>query len=150
MKVLLLLASAVLALVISWPARAQPAGESRPAGTPSAPSAPARTGDEATANALVEQAARAYDLGQLDEALRMRARAYELSPRPSILYNQAQVLRAKNDCATALDANAQYQKTQNLALFAEAQSEYSAARNLLLGCSLAAVVPVACTPGTAK
>lgn len=59
---------------------------------------------EATASALVADAARAYDQNQLDEALRLLARAYELSPRPSILYNQAQVLRTKNDCAAALDA----------------------------------------------
>jgi hypothetical protein len=59
---------------------------------------------EGTASALVADAARAYDQNQLDEALRLLARAYELSPRPSILYNQAQVLRAKNDCVAALDA----------------------------------------------
>lgn len=79
-------------LVVGWcvaaPARAQ------------APAA----GDETAANALVEQAARAYDQNQLDEALRLLSRAYELSPRPSILYNQAQVLRGKDDCAGALDA----------------------------------------------
>ncbi len=60
--------------------------------------------DEAAAGDLVEQAARAYDQNQLDEALRLLSRAYQLSPRPSILYNQAQVLRAKDDCAAALDA----------------------------------------------
>ena len=59
---------------------------------------------EGAASALVADAARAYDQNQLDEALRLLARAYELSPRPSILYNQAQVLRAKNDCVAALDA----------------------------------------------
>ena len=59
---------------------------------------------EGAASALVADAARAYDQNQLDEALRLLARAYELSPRPSILFNQAQVLRAKNDCAAALDA----------------------------------------------
>jgi hypothetical protein len=59
---------------------------------------------EATATALVADAARAYDQSQLDEALRLLARAYELSPRPSILYNRAQVLRTKDDCAAALDA----------------------------------------------
>jgi tetratricopeptide (TPR) repeat protein len=56
------------------------------------------------ASALVAQAASAYDQNELDEALRLLARAYEISPRPSILYNQAQVLRAKNDCVAALDA----------------------------------------------
>src|SRR5450631_2831937 len=59
---------------------------------------------EAAASALVEQAARAYDQNQLDEALRLLTRAFALSPRPSILYNQAQVLRAKDDCVAALDA----------------------------------------------
>ena len=59
---------------------------------------------EGDASALVAEAARAYDQNQLDEALRLLARAYTLSPRPSILYNQAQVLRAKDDCAAALDA----------------------------------------------
>src|SRR5450631_4679002 len=59
---------------------------------------------EVAASALVEQAARAYDQNQLDEALRLLTRAFALSPRPSILYNQAQVLRAKDDCVAALDA----------------------------------------------
>ena len=59
---------------------------------------------EDAASALVAEAARAYDQNQLDEALRLLARAYELSPRPSILYNQAQVFRTKNDCVAALDA----------------------------------------------
>lgn len=59
---------------------------------------------EGAASALVAEAARAYDRNQLDEALRLLARAYELSPRPSILYNQAQVFRTKNDCVAALDA----------------------------------------------
>jgi tetratricopeptide (TPR) repeat protein len=68
------------------------------------PSAEAAADHEAAATALVEQAAQAYDQNQLDEALRLLARAFALSPRPSILYNQAQVLRAKDDCAAALDA----------------------------------------------
>jgi len=84
-----LVASAVLASWLAIGARGQ-------AATP--PDA------ESTASALVADAARAYDQNQLDEALRLLARAYELSPRPSILYNQAQVLRAKNDCVAALDA----------------------------------------------
>lgn len=67
--------------------------------------------DEATATALVEQAAHAYDDNQLDEALRLLTRAYELSPRPSTLYNQAQVLRAKDDCAAALDAYRRFLET---------------------------------------
>ncbi len=68
------------------------------------PGAEAAADHEAAATALVEQAARAYDQNQLDEALRLLARAFALSPRPSILYNQAQVLRAKDDCVAALDA----------------------------------------------
>ena len=64
-----------------------------------------------TATALVEQAAHAYDGNQWDEALRLLARAYELSPRPSIVYNQAQVMRAKGDCAGALDAYARFLAT---------------------------------------
>ncbi len=65
---------------------------------------PASPGGDAASNDLVEQAAQAYDQNQLDEALRLLSRAYQLSPRPSILYNQAQVLRAKDDCAAALEA----------------------------------------------
>jgi tetratricopeptide (TPR) repeat protein len=84
-----LVASVVLASWLAIGARAQ-------AATP--PDA------EGAASALVAEAARAYDQNQLEEALRLLARAYELSPRPSILYNQAQVLRAKNDCVAALDA----------------------------------------------
>ena len=83
-----LIGAAVLASWLATPARAEPA--------------PADA--EAAARALVADAARAYDQNQLDEALRLLARAYDLSPRPSILYNQAQVLRTKNDCAAALDA----------------------------------------------
>jgi tetratricopeptide (TPR) repeat protein len=60
--------------------------------------------DEGTANQLIEQAARAYDQNQLDQALQLLSRAYALSPRASILYNQAQVLRTKDDCSGALDA----------------------------------------------
>jgi hypothetical protein len=85
-----LVASAVLASWLAIAARGQAA------------IAPADAGG--AASALVADAARAYDQNQLDEALRLLARAYELSPRPSILYNQAQVLRAKNDCVAALDA----------------------------------------------
>ena len=84
-----LVASAVLASWLAIAARGQ-------AATP--PDA------EGAASALVADAARAYDQNQLDEALRLLARAYELSPRPSILYNQAQVFRAKDDCVAALDA----------------------------------------------
>lgn len=90
-------------LLTSWlvakstPAHAQPASDVQPA-------AEAAADHEAAATALVEQAARAYDQNQLDEALRLLARAFALSPRPSILYNQAQVLRAKDDCVAALDA----------------------------------------------
>jgi tetratricopeptide (TPR) repeat protein len=84
-----LVASAVLASWLAIDARSQ-------AATPS--------DTESAASALVAEAARAYDQNQLDEALRLLARAYELSPRPSILYNQAQVLRTKNDCVAALDA----------------------------------------------
>ena len=85
-------ASAVLASWLALSGRAQAATGVE---TPDA---------EAAASALIADAARAYDQNQLDEALRLLARAYELSPRPSILYNQAQVLRTKNDCAAALDA----------------------------------------------
>src|SRR5947207_11953978 len=67
--------------------------------------------DEAAANVLVEQAAAAYDQNQLDEALRLLTRAYALSPRSSILYNQAQVLRTKDDCAGALDAYRRFLET---------------------------------------
>jgi len=84
----LALASLLLAVCLAGSARAQPAGGD----------------DEAAATELVEQAARAYDQNQLDEALQLLSRAYALSPRPSILYNQAQVLRTKDDCAGALDA----------------------------------------------
>jgi len=84
----LLVAAAVLASSLSIPARVHAASAD---------------GDDA-ASALVEQAASAYDQNQLDEALRLLARAYEISPRPSILFNQAQVFRAKDDCAGALDA----------------------------------------------
>ena len=83
-----LIGAAVLVSWLATPARAEPAP----------------TDAEAAASALVADAARAYDQNQLDKALRLLARAYELSPRPSILYNQAQVLRTKNDCAAALDA----------------------------------------------
>jgi tetratricopeptide (TPR) repeat protein len=68
------------------------------------PGTEAAADHEAAASALVEQAARAYDQNQFDEALQLLARAFALSPRPSILYNQAQVLRAKDDCVAALDA----------------------------------------------
>lgn len=90
----LALAAVLLTFRVSAPARAEPAGD-----------------DEATSSALVEQAARAYDGNQLDEALRLLGRAYELSPRASILYNQAQVLRAKDDCAGALDAYRRFIET---------------------------------------
>ena len=85
-----LVASAVLASWLAIAARGQ--------------AATAPSDAEGAACALVAEAARAYDQNQLDVALRLLARAYELSPRPSILYNQAQVLRVKNDCVAALDA----------------------------------------------
>jgi tetratricopeptide (TPR) repeat protein len=91
LALLLLLASSLTA-----PARAQ---------TAEAPD------DEAAATALVDQAAHAYDQNQFDEALQLLGRAYALSPRPSILYNQAQVLRAKDDCAGALDAYRRFIET---------------------------------------
>ncbi|MES1206937.1 MAG: hypothetical protein ABUS79_13455 [Pseudomonadota bacterium] len=95
-----LVAAALLASSLAAPARA--ASLVSPA--PSPPPA----GAEAAADALVEQAAGAYDHNRLDEALGLLARAYELSARPSILYNQAQVLRAKDDCAGALDAYSRF------------------------------------------
>lgn len=97
-----LLAVAVLAssLAAVTPARAQSAQVAQVSSVPSPPA----TGAEAAADRLVEQAARAYDQNRLDEALGLLARAYALSERPSILYNQAQVWRAKDDCTAALDA----------------------------------------------
>jgi len=50
---------------------------------------------------LVTQAARQYDQNQLPEALQTLKRAYAASPRPSILFNMAQVQRAQGDCAAA-------------------------------------------------
>lgn len=94
---ILALASVVLVSSLAASAHAQPA-------TDVPPGAESAADHEAAATALVEQAAQAYDHNQLDEALRLLARAFALSPRPSILYNQAQVLRAKDDCAAALDA----------------------------------------------
>jgi tetratricopeptide (TPR) repeat protein len=96
---ILALASVLLTAWLAAPthAHAQPATDVQPG-------AEATADHEAAATALVEQAARAYDQNQLDEALRLLARAFALSPRPSILYNQAQVLRAKDDCVAALDA----------------------------------------------
>src|SRR5580698_825434 len=93
----LAIASVVLVAWLAAPAHAQPATDVQPG-------AEAEADHEAAATALVEQAARAYDQNQLDEALQLLARAFALSPRPSILYNQAQVLRAKDDCVAALDA----------------------------------------------
>jgi tetratricopeptide (TPR) repeat protein len=88
-------------VLISWLAAS--AAHAQPA-TGAEPGVEAAADHEAAATTLVEQAARAYDQNQLDEALRLLARAFALSPRPSILYNQAQVLRAKDDCVAALDA----------------------------------------------
>ncbi len=90
-------ASVVLVAWLAAPAHAQPVTDVQPGAEPAAD-------HEAAATGLVEQAARAYDQNQLDEALQLLARAFALSPRPSILYNQAQVLRAKDDCVAALDA----------------------------------------------
>src|SRR5580692_6438746 len=97
MKKTLALASVVLMAGLAASAHAQSATDVQP-------DAEAAADHEAAASALIEQAARAYDQNQLDEALRLLARAFALSPRPSILYNQAQVLRTKDDCAAALDA----------------------------------------------
>ena len=97
MKKTLALAAVLLMSWLAAPARAQSATDVQPG-------AEAPADHEAAASALIEQAARAYDQNQLDEALRLLARAFALSPRPSILYNQAQVLRTKDDCAAALDA----------------------------------------------
>jgi tetratricopeptide (TPR) repeat protein len=93
----LALASVLLMSSLAASAHAQPATDVRPG-------AESAADPEAAASALVEQAAQAYDQNQLDEALRLLTRAFALSPRPSILYNQAQVLRAKDDCVAALDA----------------------------------------------
>jgi tetratricopeptide (TPR) repeat protein len=99
----LALASVVLMAGLAASAHAQTATGVRRA-TDVQPGAEAAADHEAAASALVEQAARAYDQNQFDEALQLLARAFALSPRPSILYNQAQVLRAKDDCVAALDA----------------------------------------------
>ena len=93
----LALASLVLVSWLAASAHAQSATDGQPGAEEAAD-------HEAAASALIEQAARAYDQNQLDEALRLLTRAFALSPRPSILYNQAQVLRAKDDCVAALDA----------------------------------------------
>ncbi|MEP6655443.1 MAG: hypothetical protein ABJA82_18910 [Myxococcales bacterium] len=91
-------------ILVATPARAETGAEA-PSKTPTVPPAlSATSADEDAANQLVEQAARAYDDGRLDDALSMLARAYDLSPRPAIIYNQAQVMRAKHDCAAALQA----------------------------------------------
>ena len=97
MKKTLALASLVLMGWLAASAHAQ-----SPTDVP--PGAEAAADHEAAASALIEQAARAYDQNQLDEALRLLARAFALSPRPSILNNPAQVLRTKDDCVAALDA----------------------------------------------
>jgi hypothetical protein len=99
----LALASVVLMAWLAASAHAQSATDVPPA-TGAEAGAEAAANHEAAASALIEQAARAYDQNHLDEALQLLARAFALSPRPSILYNQAQVLRAKDDCVAALDA----------------------------------------------
>ncbi|HVY37167.1 MAG TPA: hypothetical protein VHM31_04510 [Polyangia bacterium] len=95
-------AAAVLVVALLAPAGARAQLAPAPPGSPPA----AEKGSEA--DALIEQAARAYDGNRLDEALDLLGRAYALSPRPSILYNQAQVWRAKDDCAAALDAYSRF------------------------------------------
>src|SRR5215831_11989717 len=59
-------------------------------------------------DALVAQAAHQYDLNQLPEALETLKRAYAASPRPSILFNMAQVQRAQGDCAAARASYARF------------------------------------------
>lgn len=103
------IASLLLTVWLTGPAHAQPASAN----------------DQPAPDTLVEQAARAYDDNQLDEALRLLRRAYELSPRPSILYNQAQVLRAQDDCAGALDA---YRRFLDSAAAIDANRERAARR----------------------
>jgi hypothetical protein len=60
--------------------------------------------DDANVDALIEKAAKEYDEGQLDSAVRTLEEARALSSRAAILYNLAQVNRAKGACAPALDA----------------------------------------------
>src|SRR5262245_42273619 len=73
-----------------------------------APAAAPASEAPASAEALVRQAAREYDEGRLDDAIATLERARALSPLPSILYNIAQVHRARKDCAAALAAYRAY------------------------------------------
>jgi tetratricopeptide (TPR) repeat protein len=68
---------------------------------------PSETGDaadNATATELIKLAARQYDQGRFDDALRTLESARAISPRPGIVYNIGQVQRARKDCAAALTA----------------------------------------------
>ena len=68
------------------------------------PGAKLDAADEAAATELIKLAARQYDEGRFDEALRTLEGARAISARPSIAYNIGQVQRARNDCAGALAA----------------------------------------------
>lgn len=57
---------------------------------------------KARAQAHLEQARVAYNLGQFDEALRAYEAAYRVVPLPSLLFNIAQCHRQRGDCSQAL------------------------------------------------
>jgi len=75
--------------------------------------APAAADDrERRARALVEQATLKYNLAEYDAAIEAYKAAYELTPRPSLLYNIAQSYRLKGDCAHAVPIYKNYLRAE--------------------------------------
>jgi len=66
-----------------------------------AASARADEADDVRARELAESAQRHFDLGEYEEAIAEYREAYQLSPRPGLLYNLAQAFRLQGDCLTA-------------------------------------------------
>ncbi|HEY7117753.1 MAG TPA: hypothetical protein VH475_14285 [Tepidisphaeraceae bacterium] len=95
---LVLALGGLLAMGATSPAWAADAGGAAPAAAAGGPAS------ETDATVLIKQAAQQYDEGLLDEALQTLERARALSPQPGIIYNIAQIHRAKQDCAAALAA----------------------------------------------
>ena len=71
----------------------------------------AQTAADQEARALYQQGASLYDEGRYDEAVTVWTRAYDLSPRPLLLFNIANALERLGRMSEALDYLARYRPT---------------------------------------
>src|ERR1700722_10227754 len=72
----------------------------------------AKTSDAERAHALYDLSAVAYEAGHFQEAIDLLLHAYELKPKPVLLFNRARAYEGLGDQVKAIDAYEAYLKAE--------------------------------------